>query len=362
MSLTRSRFYVPVLELLREKSPQPMLVSEIIAAIINNTPENRNQWANSSGGVRALLLRMAQRHDSPICLKEGSNPPKFYVEQEQVHPVMSSSAHTNSRHIHSSAQINSIFYKPACEILKSASPQAMSANEVMRAIIEQYPDLEWSHSQGPVRAMLLSAAKKDFSHIVQIPDVLPPRFQYKELHSSNQHSEIIVERSSEEIMDTAFSKTQATLKKELFEIVKQMDFTPFEHLANRLIAKILFGESEDTPPSNDGGIDGLVQISSDPLGLNIVGIQAKHYTAGNVQRQEIQQFIGALHGKNGVFVTCSDFTRKARHEAELASPSKIVLINGEQLLDYMLKYKVGVREKGISYTLSEIDKDFFDGL
>ena len=49
MSLTRSRFYAPVLELLQEKAPQPMLVSEIINAIIVKYPENRNQWVDSSG-------------------------------------------------------------------------------------------------------------------------------------------------------------------------------------------------------------------------------------------------------------------------------------------------------------------------
>ena len=361
MSLTRSRFYAPVLELLQEKAPQPMLVSEIINAIIVKYPENRNHWVDSSGGVRALLLRMSQRKDSPICLLNGSNPPKFFIEQTQSNSIIPPAVHSNSGQV-SSAQINSIFYKPACNLLKQAYPNSMSANEIMRAIVEQYPELEWSHSQGPVRAMLLSAAKKDNSHIEQIPDVLPPRFKYRELSFSHRHNESEVEASPEEIMGNAFAQTQTALKKELFEIIKKMEFTPFEHLANRLVAKILFGESEDTPPSHDGGLDGLVQISSDPLGLNVVGVQAKHYTAGNVQRQEIQQFIGALHGKNGVFVTCSKFSAGAKREAEIATPSKIILINGEQLLDYMVKYKVGVHETGTSYTLSKIDKDFFDEL
>ena len=140
--------------------------------------------------------------------------------------------------------------------------------------------------------------------------------------------------------------------------------TPFEHLVNRLVAKILFGESEDTPPSHDGGIDGHVYLFSDPLGLNVVKVQAKLYKAGqNVRSNEIDGFIGALNGKNGgVFVTWSDFSKGAKEKAKQAALSKIVLINGEQLLDYMVKYKVGVREKGISYTLSEIDKDFFDEL
>ena len=210
--------------------------------------------------------------------------------------------------------------------------------------------------------MLLSAAKKEYSHIEQIPDVLPPRFRYREVRFSNQYTENET-AEPEELMARAFSQYQTNVKKQLSEIIKDMDSTPFEHLVNRLIAKVLFGESEDTPPSHDGGIDGLVQISSDPLGLNIVGIQAKHYTSGrNVQSDEMDNFIGALNGKNGVFVTWSDFSRGAKEKAEHAAHSKIILINGEQLLDYMVKYKVGIRETGISYTLSKLDKDFFDEL
>ena len=177
---TRSRFYLPVLNLLREKAPQPMGVSEIIATILSSTTENRDQWVSCNGGVRAMLLRMSQCQNSPIRMVNGSNPPKFYVEQAGTSSNINSATSPLVRErIASSVQINSIFYKPACEILKHEYPREMSANEVMRAIIEQYPDLEWSHSQGPVRAMLLSAAKKENSHIVQIPEVLPPRFQYK---------------------------------------------------------------------------------------------------------------------------------------------------------------------------------------
>ena len=152
------------------------------------------------------------------------------------------------------------------------------------------------------------------------------------------------------------------MKEKLLEKIRLLDPTAFEHLANRLVAKMLFGEAEDTQPSGDGGIDGYVHIYADPLGLNEVGIQAKHYKAGNVQRPEIQQFIGALTGRNGVFVTCSDYAPNAKKAAERATPNKIVCINGTQLVEYMIKYKVGVRETGISYTLAEVDENFFEEL
>jgi len=355
-TITKSRFYAPCLKALQQVAPTPLGVAQIIEAVYQNNPDNNFRSCN--GGVRALLLRMSTLEESPIIMVEGTQPPQFYVESATQNAAVNASAVSQSR----ARRCNSIFYQPACEILKAHAPEAMSANEVTKAIIEEYPQLEWSHSQGPIRAMLLKAAQMAFSPIKQIVDVLPPQFVYQEINTQFQTEEV-PEASDEEIMSAAFAKTQATIKDGLLQKIMELDATSFEHLANRLVAKMLFGDSEDTPPSGDGGIDGYINIYADPLGLNTVGVQAKHYTAGeNVQRPEIQQFIGALHGKNGVFVTCSDFSSKAKQEAERSSPSKIVLMNGSQLVENMIRYKIGVRETDISYTLNEIDLDFFDEL
>lgn len=359
---TASRFYEPCLQVLRRNAPNAMGVSEIIEAVRQENPEQ--DFRTSNGGVRAMLMRVSANDNSSVRMVQGCQPPKFYVAQasenssaERVTPLNSGRSEEGQI-----GRCNSIFYEPACAILKANAPAQMSAGEIARAIIEQYPDLEWSRSQGPVRAMLLSAAKLEHTPIRQVPDVLPPKFFYREMISNDGDTDV-PEASAEEIMGNAFAQTQSVLKSRLLDRIMSMGWEPFKHLANRLVAKMLFGEAEDTPGSGDGGIDGYVNIHADPLGLNTIGVQVKHYAAGeNVQRPEIQQFIGALHGKNGVFVTCSDFSRKAREEAERSTPSKIVLINGKQLVEYMIKYKVGVRETGISYSLAEIDDAFFDEL
>ena len=357
-----SRFYEPCLRVLLQNAPNPMKVSEIINAVRQANPEL--DYRKCSGGIRAMLISISSRSGSPVLMVQGSRPPKFYVPRTTGAPL------TNRRNTPSSAateiepagRCNSIFYEPACAILKANAPNQMSAGEIAKAIIEQYPDLEWSHSQGPVRAMLLSAAKLEHTPIRQAPDVLPPKFFYRETSSGGRDAEV-PEASAEEIMGNAFAQTQTALKSQLLNKVKSMDWEAFEHLANRLVAKMLFGEAEDTPGSGDGGIDGYINICADPLGLNTIGVQVKRFSAGeNVQRPAIQQFIGALHGKNGVFITCSDFSEKAREEAERSTPSKVVLINGRQLVEYMIKYQVGVRETGISYTLAEIDDAFFEDL
>ena len=359
---TNSRFYEPCIQILRQNAPNAMSVSEIIKAVRLTNPEQ--DYRESNGGVRAMLIRVSASGNSPVRMVQGSQPPKFYVVQANSNTSIDCGNPLNSGRTEDGQirRCNSIFYEPACAILKANAPNQMSAGEITKAIVEQYPDLEWSRSQGPVRAMLLSAAKLEHTPIRQVPDVLPPKFFYQETISDGGDTDV-PEASAEEIMGNAFAQTQSVLKSRLLDRIMSMDWEPFEHLSNRLVAKMLFGEAEDTPGSGDGGIDGYVNIHADPLGLNTIGIQVKHYAAGeNVQRPEIQQFIGALHGKNGVFVTCSDFSRKAREEAERSTPSKIVLINGKQLVEYMIKYKVCVRETGISYSLDDIDDAFFDEL
>lgn len=356
-SPTTSRFYEPCLQVLQQNAPNPMSVAAVINAVFQKNHEQ--DFRPCHGAVRAVLIRMAHEESSPIRMVAGSQPPIFYVENaEPVSPTANLSPSEPSISKGKSKRSKSIFYKPACEILKAAG-RSMSVNEVMHAIIEKYPDLQWSQSQGPIRYTLLSAAKLD-TPIQQEPGVLPPKFFYREAVSTDRETE--VPASAEEIMGNAFAKTQSVLKETLLEKIKALPPLAFEHLANRLVAKMLFGEAEDTPASCDNGIDGYVNIYADPLGLNTVGVQAKHYLAGNVQRPEIQQFIGALHGKNGVFVTCSKFSPKAIDEAKRSTSPKIVLIDGSQLVDYMLRYNVGVRETGISYTLAEVDEEFFEEL
>ncbi len=109
--------------------------------------------------------------------------------------------------------------------------------------------------------------------------------------------------------------------------------------------------------SGDEGIDGI--IKEDRLGLDIIYIQAKRWD-NTVGRPEIQKFAGALQGqraKKGIFITTSNFSREA---VEFASSieSKIVLIDGEQLTQYMIDNNLGVTPIS-SYEIKKIDSDYF---
>lgn len=138
----------------------------------------------------------------------------------------------------------------------------------------------------------------------------------------------------------------------------------FEKAVLHLLGAMGYGGVENnfthTGKSGDGGIDGV--LDQDALGLNRVHVQAKRYADGNtIGRPDIQQFIGALGDKNatqGVFVTSSRFTQEALQSAERAS-EKIALIDGNKLVELMIKYKVGVQTRKL-YEVVEIDEDFFD--
>ena len=112
--------------------------------------------------------------------------------------------------------------------------------------------------------------------------------------------------------------------------------------------------------SGDEGIDGVV--NEDPLGLDVVYIQAKRYAADNsIGRERIQQFAGALVGQGaskGVFVTTSSFSRGACEYAQRV-PQRIILIDGAELTRLMIRYGVGVRTER-TIELRRIDLDYFE--
>jgi restriction system protein len=113
-----------------------------------------------------------------------------------------------------------------------------------------------------------------------------------------------------------------------------------------------------TTPTNDGGIDGI--IDQDVLGLSKVYVQAKRYASTNaVQRPEVQGFVGALTGKakSGVFITTSRFSTGAIDWAR-TTPVRLVLIDGPRLAELMIEYGVGVQVKR-TVRIVEIDEDFF---
>ena len=75
----------------------------------------------------------------------------------------------------------------------------------------------------------------------------------------------------------------------------------------------------------------------------------------------IREFVGSLgeqRAHKGVFITSGGFTDGAKQAASKAH-SRIVLIDGEQLAEFMIDHGVGVTDYK-SYVVKKIDSDYFD--
>ncbi len=165
-----------------------------------------------------------------------------------------------------------------------------------------------------------------------------------------------------ELMDQAYEMWRRSLAADLLDQVKKVPPVLFEQIVVRLLANMGYGGSDKEAAravggSGDGGIDGV--INEDPLGLDVIYVQAKRWD-GPVGRPEVQKFAGALEGhraRKGVFVTTSTFTPDAVDYAQRLS-SKIVLIDGQRLVDLMIEYDLGV-SPDTTYQLKKIDSDYF---
>lgn len=166
----------------------------------------------------------------------------------------------------------------------------------------------------------------------------------------------------EEKMVQAYHRYLGDLKHSLLEKVRECHPSFFEKLVVDLLLAMGYGCDDKSGQvigkSHDGGIDGI--ISEDKLGLNLIYIQAKRYNEGNsVGRPEIQRFIGAMQkAEKGVFITTSKFTKEALDFANAESRKHIRLIDGDSLVELMIKHSVGL-ERIKEYIVYKIDEDYF---
>lgn len=168
-----------------------------------------------------------------------------------------------------------------------------------------------------------------------------------------------------ERLDAAYKELRETLADDLLEKVRESSPKFFEHLVVDLLVSMGYGGTQAGAAqvvgrSGDGGIDGV--IPEDRLGLDMVYVQAKKWDNA-VGPDEIRKFVGSLgeqKAHKGVFITSGTFTAGARQAAEKAN-AKIVLIDGEQLMELMIDHGVGVADYR-AYVVKKLDSDYFEGV
>lgn len=166
----------------------------------------------------------------------------------------------------------------------------------------------------------------------------------------------------EELLEDAYLNIRRQVESELLTQIKSAPPDFLERLIVDLVVRMGYGGSrkdagEALGRSGDEGIDGI--IKEDPLGLDIIYLQAKRWE-GTVGRPEIQKFAGALQGqraKKGIFITTSSFTTDA-WEYVSRIDTKIILIDGTRLTKLMFDHGVGVTT-ATNYEVKRIDSDYF---
>ncbi len=165
----------------------------------------------------------------------------------------------------------------------------------------------------------------------------------------------------EKSIEENYQQIRKELAAELLQKIR--DNTPafFEELVIDLLVAMGYGGSREDAQtvgrSGDGGIDGI--IKADPLGLNVVYVQAKRWK-DNVGEPPLRDFVGALDGKGvqeGIFITTSDFNPAAKNFTERSS-KRVILINGNQLAQFMIDHNVGVSVEK-TYEIKRVDSDYF---
>jgi restriction system protein len=172
------------------------------------------------------------------------------------------------------------------------------------------------------------------------------------------------DQTPEEQIEASHTALTAALQADLLERVREMSPGFFERLIVDLLIAMGYGGGraemgQAIGRSGDGGIDGM--IKEDALGLDIVYVQAKRYAEGNgVGRSEVQSFAGSLDGvgaTKSIFFGTSTFSQGARDYVGRIS-KRIVLIDGAELAQLMVRHNVGVRTR-TTYEVKKIDEDYF---
>ena len=195
-------------------------------------------------------------------------------------------------------------------------------------------------------------------------------FYFKDINQMHIFYQNFIDKYSNYIEDKNFSiyyQVKAYSRDYLDKQLERQSFIIYENSdpieideKDTIILSLLGEDARTTIRSHDEGIDGT--IKEDKLGLDVICIQAKRWKSGNVVgRPELHKFVGALAGqgaKKGIFITASNFTKEAKDYIP-KNESKIILIDGEQLVQLMIDYSIGCTILH-TYELQKIDNSYFD--
>ena len=201
----------------------------------------------------------------------------------------------------------------------------------------------------------------DLTVLERYPEFVAWRTQQK---SEQEAAEAPLLDNPEETISSSYELLNAELAREIIARVHSFSPAFFERLIVDLLVRMGYGGGRQEMGralgrSGDGGVDGV--IKEDELGLDVVYVQAKRLDPEKaVPLREVRDFVGGLEGHRatkGVFVTTSYFPSTA-YDFVARLYKRVVLIDGAELANLMIRHRVGVRIKDV-YEVKKIDEDYF---
>lgn len=145
----------------------------------------------------------------------------------------------------------------------------------------------------------------------------------------------------------------------LLQVLRTMDPSAFERLAQRLLRESGFVKVEVTGKSGDGGIDGSGVLRMNLISFQVL-FQCKRY-AGSVSAGTVRDFRGAMQGRadKGLIITTGTFTADARKEATRDGAPSIDLIDGDAMCQLLKERRLGVAVREVVREEVTILPEFF---
>lgn len=130
--------------------------------------------------------------------------------------------------------------------------------------------------------------------------------------------------------------TEEEVKQAILNQVLELRADEFEILVKELLSAVGFDDAEHRGQPGDGGIDVTGKLRVYDFASIDIMVQVKRYKSGAIDHKAIKNFRSSIPDQaQAAFVTTSNFTEKARQEAEKDGFKKIGLINGSQLVDIL---------------------------
>jgi restriction system protein len=221
-------------------------------------------------------------------------------------------------------------------------------------------------SESGLSVLLANPSHIDMRFLENFPSYIEFRDRQGKGQKRYTSTEIVVDSTvtPDDLIYGAYQELHSALAEDLLQQVKEMSDKFFERLVVDLLVAMGYGGSiEDAGravgKSGDGGIDGV--IKEDKLGLDVIVIQAKRWTASAISRPDLQSFAGSMEAyraNKGVFITTSVFSQPARDYVQQIQ-RKIVLIDGVGLASLMIDHGIGVSTYR-TLALKRMDSDYFE--